>query len=96
MTVKGQLQPLADPNDVARENYTIFTAVTLAYTGFSTSFPFIAVFLLQVKGVPVTQVGIIYLASGVLGIAGQIVGGRLSDVLGTKTLTVIGLSVSTV
>lgn len=84
------------PDEILKENRTIFTIVTLSYTGFSTSFPFIAVFLLQVKGVPVSQVGIIYLISGILGIIGQVVGGRLSDFLGTKTMTVLGLSVSTI
>ncbi len=86
----------AMPADIARENVTIFTAVTIAYTGFSSSFPFLAVFLMNVKNVPLSSVGIVYLASGVLGIAGQIVGGRLSDFAGTRTVTVLGLLVSAV
>lgn len=82
----------ASGKSLARENYTIFSAVTLAYTGFSASFPFLVVFLNQVKGVPLSQVGIVYLASGMIGLAGQWIGGRLTDRLGTKTMTIVGLA----
>lgn len=95
--IGAEAVPAGDSRAVIRsENYTIFTAVTLAYTGYSASFPFIAVYLLQVKSIPISQVGIIYLASGVLGILGQLIGGRLSDILGTKTMTMMGLTVSAV
>lgn len=82
------------PSEISSENFVIFTAVTVAYTGFSSSFPFLAIFLMDVRGVPLASVGIVYLASGFLGIAGQIIGGRLSDFGGTKTMTVLGLTAS--
>ncbi len=81
-------------DEIGRENYVIFSSSTLAFTGFSASFPFLAVFLLQVKHVSEAEVGLLYLASGLLGIAGQIAGGRLSDLLGTRTITVLGLVIS--
>lgn len=84
------------PDELRGENYTIFTGVTLAYTGFSASFPFLVVYLLQVRGVPLSQVGIIYLVSGVVGILGQIWGGKITDRLGTRTVTVSGFAFSAV
>lgn len=84
------------PDELRGENYTIFTGATLAYTGFSASFPFLVVYLLQVRGVPLSQVGIIYLVSGVVGILGQIWGGKITDRLGTRTVTVSGFAFSAV
>lgn len=77
-----------------REDFVIFSSVTLSYTGFAASFPFLAVYLLNVRGVPEIQVALLYLVSGVLGILGQIIGGRFSDVLGTKSMVSLGLIVS--
>lgn len=94
MSIISRMGGKAASAEIAGENITIFSAVTIAYTGFSSSFPFLAVYLLDVKNISLASVGLVYLASGVLGIAGQIVGGRLSDFAGTKTMTVLGLSVS--
>lgn len=80
--------------ETRREDYVIFSSVTIAYTGFSASFPFLAVFLIQMRHVPQTEVALLYLASGLLGILGQIAGGKISDLLGTKAITVLGLAVS--
>ena len=82
------------PKNIRDENLTLFSAVTLAWSGISASFPFIAIYLLQVRDLPLSQVGIIYLASGVLGLIVQIIGGRLSDFLGTKVMALVGLSLS--
>lgn len=76
---------------MSRENYIIFLAIILVYGGFSAGYLFISLFLIQVKGAPFTSVGIIYLATGAIDILVQVVGGRLSDYLGTKTVTLIGL-----
>ena len=74
-----------------RENYIIFLAIILVYGGFSAGYLFISFFLIQVKNAPFSSVGIIYLATGAIDIVVQIVGGRLSDRLGTKTVTIFGL-----
>lgn len=76
---------------LARENYIIFLAIILVYGGFSAGYLFISLFLIQVKSAPFSSVGIIYLATGAIDILVQIVGGRLSDYLGTKTVTMMGL-----
>ena len=79
-----------------REDYSIFSAVTLLSTGFSASFPFLIVFLNQVKHVPVAQDGIVYIISGVFVLFGQLISGRLSDLLGTKTVALLGMVVSAI
>ncbi len=79
-------------NGMTRENYIIFLAIILVYGGFSAGYLFISLFLIQVKGAPFSSVGIIYLATGAIDIVVQVVGGRLSDFLGTKTVTLMGLA----
>lgn len=83
-------------NQAYRENYAILSSVTLAWTGISSSMIFISLFLLQIKHVPLSEVGIIYLFSGGMDIAGQLVGGRLSDRFGTKTIAIAGLSAAVI
>lgn len=73
------------------ENYIIFLAIILVYGGFSAGYLFISLFLIQVKGAAFSSVGIIYLATGAIDIAVQVIGGRMSDYLGTKTVTMMGL-----
>ncbi len=60
----------------------------------SASLLFISIFLLQIKHVPLAEVGAIYLISGAMDIIGQVVGGRLSDRFGTKTMAITGLTSS--
>ncbi len=75
-----------------RENYIIFLAIILVYGGFSAGYLFISLFLINVKNAPFSSVGFIYLATGAIDIVVQVVGGRLSDRLGTKTVTIFGLA----
>lgn len=90
--MRFRLSFAGEKGEFARENLTIFSAVTLTYTGFATSFPFIVLFLLHVKDVPLSQVGLVYLISGIVGLLGQWVGGRITDFLGTRTMTIVGLA----
>ena len=78
------------------EKLAIFSSITLIYTGFSAAYLFISLFLFQQKHVPLPEIGIIYLATGGIDIFVQMVGGRLSDRVGTKTVMVMGLSGSAV
>lgn len=80
---------------LSRENYIIFLVVILVSSGFAAGYLFISLFLIQVKHAPFSSVGIIYLATGAVDIIVQIVGGRLSDYLGTKTVSILGLAGST-
>lgn len=82
--------------ETAGENYVILSVITLSWIGFSASMLFISLFLLQVKHVPLSEVGLVYLVSGVTDIIGQLIGGRLSDYFGTKTIALVGISSSTV
>ncbi len=76
---------------LSRENYIIFLVVILVSSGFSAGYLFISLFLIQVKQAPFSSVGMIYLATGAVDIIVQVVGGRLSDYLGTKTVSILGL-----
>lgn len=76
---------------LSRENYIIFLVVILVSSGFSAGYLFISLFLIQVKHAPFSSVGTIYLATGAVDILVQVVGGRLSDYLGTKTVSILGL-----
>ena len=75
-----------------REKLAIFSSITLIYTGYSAAYLFISLFLLQQRNVPLPEIGIIYLATGGIDIIVQMVGGRLSDRLGTKTVMMLGLA----
>lgn len=90
--MKGGIEQSVTGNTAySRENYIIFLAIILVYGGFSAGYLFISLFLIQVKDATFSSVGIIYLATGAVDILVQIIGGRLSDYLGTKTVTIMGL-----
>ncbi len=78
--------------DTSSEKIAIFSSITLIYTGFSAAYLFISLFLLQQKHVQLPEIGIIYLATGGIDILVQMVGGRLSDRIGTKTVMIFGLA----
>ncbi len=61
------------------------------FTGYSAAYLFTSLLLLQEKNSPLVFVGAIYLITGAVDIALQTIGGRLSDILGTKTVTISGL-----
>lgn len=82
--------------NASNEKLAIFSSITLIYTGFSAAYLFISLFLLQVKNAPLPEIGVIYLATGAIDILVQMMGGRLSDRLGTKTVMSLGLAGSAV
>lgn len=80
------------PADVVRsENIVFFAIVTLVYTGFSAGYLFISLYLIQIESVPLLFIGGLYLATGAIDISVQLLGGRLSDHAGTKTVALAGL-----
>jgi len=58
--------------------------------------PFLAVYLSSVRGVPLTTIGADYLVAGLLSLASQIVGGRMTDSIGPKTVMLVGYLFSAV
>lgn len=56
--------------------------------------PFFGIYLLEARGVGLAETGAVYFAAGVLGLASQLVGGRLTDALGPKKVMLIGYGFS--
>ena len=71
-----------------RGDYSVFTLITLMQSGYSAISLFLAVFLIQVKDVPVSSVGVVYIVSGVVLVLILTLSGKLSDLIGTKTMTI--------
>lgn len=65
----------------------VITAIGfLNVAGFSLSLPFLALYLYQERGVPMTLVGLIILSSGLSSAVTQIFGGAISDRIGRRPL----------
>jgi predicted MFS family arabinose efflux permease len=79
---------------VTSEIWTIFAIRTINSFGYSATLPFLGVYLLKVRGVPLGEIGMVYLATGVLGFSSQILSGRLSDSLGPKKVMLLGYTSS--
>lgn len=58
----------------------------LTAAGFSMCIPFLALYLHQVRGIPMTLVGIIILAGGLCSAVSHVIGGALADRLGRRRL----------
>jgi predicted MFS family arabinose efflux permease len=70
--------------------WTLFSIRTINSLGFSATLPFLGVYLLVVRTVPLSEIGLIYLATGILRFASQILSGRLTDVIGPKKVMLLG------
>ncbi len=75
---------------VSKQTWLVFTIYTINSFGFSATLPFLGVYLLDVRDVPLGEIGIVYLATGILSIASQILSGRVSDSLGSKKVMLLG------
>jgi MFS family permease len=64
--------------------------------GFSLSLPYIALYLNQDRGIPMTVVGLIILATGLLSAAVQLVSGVLCDRLGRRPMLIASMAAGTV
>ncbi len=72
----------------------VFIARSLSSTGFSSTMPFIAIYLAEQRSVPLYLVGLMYLISGALGFFSLVVSGIVSDRFGAKRTIVIGYGLS--
>jgi len=56
--------------------------------------PFLAVYLNSDRGVSLATIGVIYLVAGVLSLGSQLLGGRMTDLMGPKRVMLIGFAFS--
>ena len=80
----------------SRETWAVLTIVTLNSVGWSATIPFLAVYLSSVRHVPFVTIGAVYLVAGLLSLASQLVGGRLTDIIGPKRVMLAGYAFSVV
>ena len=73
-----------------RESWVLFAIRTMNSVGFSMSMPFFGIYLLESRQVSLATTGVVYFAAGVLGLASQLVGGRLTDAVGPKKVMLAG------
>lgn len=76
--------------DISKETWVVFSIRTINSLGFSATMPFLAVYLLSVRSVPFSLIGVLYLITGVVGIPSQVIGGRLTDSVGPKKVMLTG------
>jgi MFS family permease len=74
----------------SRDTWAVFTIVTLNSVGWSATIPFLAVYLSSVRNVPLATIGVVYLVAGLLSLASQLAGGRLTDSIGPKRVMLVG------
>lgn len=74
--------------------WTIMVADLITAAGFSTCVPFLSLYLYQERGIPMTLVGTVFLASGLVSSAAQMLGGMLADRFGRRKLILISMSVN--
>ena len=72
------------------EAWTLFAIRTLNSFGFSMAMPFFGLYLLEVRGIDLAATGAVYFAAGVLSLSSQLVGGRLTDAVGPRTVMLAG------
>jgi predicted MFS family arabinose efflux permease len=75
---------------VPRETWVVFSISTINSLGFSATLPFLAVYLQVARNVPLSTIGLLYLATGILGLGSLIGGGRLTDSIGAKKVMLTG------
>jgi MFS family permease len=80
----------------SRDTWAVFTILTLNSVGWSATIPFLAVYLSSVRHVPLPTIGVVYLVAGLMSLASQLVGGRLTDSIGPKRVMLLGFSFSVV
>ncbi len=74
-----------------RRVWILFIGRVVAVAGYSVVFPFLAIYLHDMRGVSMSVVGLIFLASSGMGSMGQIVGGEIADRIGRKSAMVLSV-----
>ncbi len=79
-----------------RQIWVVFVLGTLNSLGWGATMPFLAVYLEIERQVPLFIIGLAYLVTGLVTLVSQLVGGRLTDLLGSKRVLLIGYGSSIV
>ncbi len=79
-----------------RQIWIVFVLGTLNSLGWSATMPFLAVYLEVARHVPLSIIGLAYLATGLVTLVSQLIGGRLTDSLGPKRVLLTGYGSSIV
>jgi predicted MFS family arabinose efflux permease len=79
-----------------RQIWVVFVLGTLNSLGWGATMPFLAVYLEIERHVPLSIIGLTYLVTGFVTLVSQLLGGRLTDLLGSKTVLLIGYGCSIV
>jgi MFS family permease len=82
--------------NLPRQIWVVFVLGTLNSLGWSATMPFLAVYLEVARHVPLSIIGLAYLATGIVTLVSQLIGGRLTDSLGPKRVLLIGYGSSIV
>jgi MFS family permease len=69
-----------------RRVWILFVGRMVGAAGFSVVMPFLAIYLHDKIGVPMSYVGLIFLASSATGAVGQVLGGEIADKFGRKNV----------
>jgi MFS family permease len=79
-----------------RQIWVVFILGTLNSLGWGATVPFLAVYLEVERHVPLSIIGLTYLVTGFVTLVSQLLGGRLTDMLGSKTVLLVGYGSSIV
>jgi len=74
-----------------RRVWILFVGRIVAVAGFSVVMPFLAIYLHNKLGVPMSIVGLIFLAAASTGAVGQILGGEIADRFGRKRVMSVSI-----
>jgi MFS family permease len=72
----------------------LFIITTIATAGWAATLPFLAVYLAVSRDTPFWIIGVSYLATGLLSLVSQVIGGRLVDTMGPKRVMMIGMALA--
>ena len=72
----------------------LFIITTIATAGWAATLPFLAVYLAVSRDTPFWIIGVSYLATGLLTLVSQVIGGRLVDTMGPKRVMIIGMALA--
>ena len=76
------------------DNFVVFMQRTVNSLGWSATIPFLGVYLAVNRGVPFAIIGLVYLVTGILTLASQLAGGRLTDSIGPKRVMLVSYAFS--
>jgi MFS family permease len=76
-----------------RRLWVLFVGRVISAAGFSIVLPFLSIYLNKFLGLPMTDIGLLFLGTAVVGALGNLVGGELADRLGRRPViwTSLGL-----